>query len=177
MWELDNKKGWVPSNWCLQILVLAKTHKNPLDGKEIKSVNTKGNKPWIFIGSTDAEAESPILWPPEVKNWLIGKDPDAGKDWRQEEKRATEDEIVGWHHQLKGLESGKTPGDSKVNGSLVCCTLWGCKESNTTEWLNNQRTEAVRFLSLKWEESALNAAVKFWFYLFAGYCSGHHFAW
>ena len=149
MWELDNKKGWVPCSWCLQTLVLAKTRENPLDGKEIKSVNTKGNKPWIFIGRTDAEAESPILWPPEVKNWLIGKDPDAGKDWRQEEKRATEDEIVGWHHQLKGLESEKTPGDSKVNGGLVCCSLWGFKESNMTEWLNNQRTEAIRFLSLK----------------------------
>ena len=91
---------------------------------------------WIFIGRTDAEA--PILWPPDVKSQLIGKDPDAGKDWRQKEKRAVEDEMVGWHHWLNGHESEQTPGDSEGQGSLACCSSWGCKESEMTGWLNNK---------------------------------------
>ena len=98
-WELDHKKSWVPKNWCFWIVVLEKTLENPLDCKEIQPVNPKGNQAWIFIGRTDVEAETPILWPPDAKNWLIGKDPDAGKDWRQEEKRTIENEMVGWHHQ------------------------------------------------------------------------------
>ena len=95
MWELDHKEGWVPKNWCFQIVVLEKTLQSSLDCKKIKPVNAKGNQPWIFIGRTDAEAEAPILWSPYMKNWLIGKDPDARKDWGQEEKRVTEDEMVG----------------------------------------------------------------------------------
>ena len=95
MWELDNKKGWAPKNWCFLTVVLEKTLESPLDCKEIQPVNPKGNQSWIFIGRTDAKAEAPILWPPDVMNWLIGKDPDAGKDWRQEEKGTTEDEMVG----------------------------------------------------------------------------------
>ena len=94
MWELDHKQGWAPKNWCFQTVVLEKTIKSPLDSNEIKPVNTKGNQPWIVIGRTDAEAEAPILWPPDVKNWLTGRDPDAGKDWRQKEKRVAEDEMV-----------------------------------------------------------------------------------
>ena len=100
MWELDHKEGWAPKNWCFQTVVLEKTVESPLDGKEIQPVHPKGNPPWIFIGRTDAEAEAPILWPPDVKNWLTGKDPDAGKDWRQEEKGTADDEMVGWHHLL-----------------------------------------------------------------------------
>ena len=100
MWELDHNEGWAPKNWCFQIVVLEKTLESSLDNKEVKSVNPKGNQPWIFIGRTDAEA--PILWPPDAKGQLIGKDADAGTDWRQEEKEVSEDEMVGWHHWLKG---------------------------------------------------------------------------
>ena len=104
MWELDYKESWAPKNWCFWTVVLEKTLESPLDCKEIKSVNPKGDQSWIVIGRTDAEAETPILWPPDAKNWLIGKDPDAGKDWRREEKGTTEDEMVGWHHWLNGHE-------------------------------------------------------------------------
>ena len=111
---------------------------SPLDSKEIKPVNPKGNQSWIFIGRTDAEAAAPILWPPDARNWLTGKDPDVGKDWRQEEKGMTEDEMVGWQHQLNGHESEQAPGVGDGQGNLVCCSPWGCKESDTTEWLNWQ---------------------------------------
>jgi len=104
MWELDHKQGWVPKNWCFWIVALEKILESPLDCKEIQPVHPEGNQPWIFIGETDAEA--PILWPPDAKSQLIGKDPDSGKDWRQEEKGTTEDEMVGWHHQLDGHEFG-----------------------------------------------------------------------
>ena len=102
MWELDYKERWAPKNWCFQTVMLEETLESPLDCKEIQPVHPKGNQSWVFIGRTDAE--TPILWPPDVKNWLIGKDPDAGKDWRHEEKGMTEDEMVGWHHQLNGHE-------------------------------------------------------------------------
>ena len=102
MWELDYKESWVPKNWCFWTVMLEKTLESPLDSKEIQPVHPKGNQSWIFIGRTDVEAEAPILWPPHAKNWLIGKDPDAGKDWRWEEKGMTEDEMVGWHHRLDG---------------------------------------------------------------------------
>ena len=104
MWELDYKEGWGPKNWCFWTVVLEKTLESPLDCKEIQPVHSKGNQSWRFIGRTDAGAETPILWSPDTKNWLIGKDPDAGKDWRQEEKGMTEDEIVGWHPRLYGHE-------------------------------------------------------------------------
>ena len=106
MWELDYKKSWVLNNWCFWTVVLENTLESPLDYKEIQPVHPK-DQSWVFIGRTDAEAETPILWPPVAKNWLIWKDPDAGKDWRQEEKGMTEDEMVGWHHWLRGHESGK----------------------------------------------------------------------
>ena len=102
MWELDYKESWAPKNWCFWTVVLEKTLESPLDSKEIELVNPKGNQSWIFIGRIDAEAETLILWPPDAKNRLIGKDPDAGKDWRQEEKGMSEDEMVGWHHRLNG---------------------------------------------------------------------------
>ena len=134
--ELNHKEDWVPKNWCFQIVVLEKTPNRPLDSKEIKLVNAKGNQPWMFTGRTDAEAEAPILWPPNAKSQLIGKDPDAGKDWGQE-KRATEDEMVGWHHWLKGHDFEQTPGDNGGQRSLACCNPWGRKKSDPTEQLNN----------------------------------------
>ena len=138
MWELDYKESWGPKNWCFWTVVLEKTLESPLDCKEIQPVHPKGNQFWIFIGRIDAEAEIPILWPPDGKNQLIGKDPDAGKDWRQEEKTEgmTEDEMAGWHHQLNGHEFEQAPGDGDGQGGLACLSPWGHKESDTTERLN-----------------------------------------
>ena len=134
MWELDRKEHWVPKNWCFLTVVLAKTLKSPLDCKEIQSVHPKGNQSWIFIERTDVEVETPILWPSNVKNWLTGKDPDVGKDWRQKEKGMTEDEMVGWHHQLDGHEFAQVLGVGDGQGSLESCSPWGLKESDMTEW-------------------------------------------
>ena len=136
MWELDCEEGWVPKNCCFWTVVLEKTLEGPLDCKEIQPVHPKGDQSWVLIRRTDIEAETPIFWPPDVKNWLIGKDPDAGKDWGQEEKQMTEDEMVGWHHRLGGHGFGWTPGVGDGQGGLVCCASWGCKESNMTERLN-----------------------------------------
>ena len=107
--ELDHKESWMPKNWCFQTVMLEKTLESPLDWKEMQSVHPKGNQSWIFIGRTDVEAEAPILWPPDSKNWLIGKDPDAGKDWRQKEKEMTEDMMVGWHYWHNGHEFEQAP--------------------------------------------------------------------
>ena len=136
MWELDHKEGWMLKNWCLWTVVLEKTLECPLDCKDIKPVNPKGNQSWIFIRRTDAEAEAPILWPSDEKSWLVRKDPDVGKDWRQE-KGMTEVEMVGWHHWLNGYEFEQAPGHGEGQGSLECCSPWGCKESETTEWMSN----------------------------------------
>ena len=119
------KQGQVLKNWCLWTVVLEKTLESPLDSKEIKPVNPKGNQLWIFTRRTDAEAKAPIFWPPDAKSLLFGKDPDAGKDWRQEEMGMTEDEMVGCHHWLKGHEFEQTPGDSEGQGRLLCCSSWG----------------------------------------------------
>ena len=135
-WELDYKESEVLKNWCFWTVVLEKTFENPLDCKEIQPVNPKGNQSWIFIARTDAEAETPILWPRDARNWLIGKDPDAGRDWGQEEKGTTEDEMVGWHHRHYGHEFEWTPGVGDGQGSLACCSPWGRKESDRTERLN-----------------------------------------
>ena len=116
--------------------MVLKTLESPLDCKEIQPVNPKGNQSWIYIGRTDVEAETPILWPRDTKNWLTGKDPDAGKDWRQDEKGTTEDEMVGWYRQLDGHEFEQTPGVGDGQGGLVCCSPWGCEGLDTTEWLN-----------------------------------------
>ena len=132
MWELDQKEGWALKNWWFRLVVLEETLESPLDSKETKPVNPKGNQSWIFIGRTDAEAEAPILWLPDVKSQLIGKDPDDGEDWGQEEKGTTEDEMAGWHHWLNEHEFEQTPGDIKGQGSLACCSLWGCKELDVT---------------------------------------------
>ena len=136
MWELDCEESWALKNWCFLIVVLEKTLESPLDCKEIQPVHPKGDQSWVFIGRTDAEAEIPILWPPDGKSWLIGKDPGAGKDWGQEEKRMTEHKMVGWHHWLNGHGFGWTPGVGDGQGGLVCCGSWGCKKSDMTQWLN-----------------------------------------
>ena len=139
MWELDHTEDWVLKNRCFWTVVLEKTLESPLDCKEIKPVSSKGNQPWIFIGRTEAEAEAPVLWPPDVKSQLIGKDPGAGKDWGQEEKRMTENEMVGWHHWLDGHESEQTPGESEGQGSMVCRSPWSRKELDASKWLNNNK--------------------------------------
>ena len=127
------KERWAPKNWCFWTVVLEKTLESPLDYKEIQLVQSKGDQSWVFIGRTDAEAETPILWPPDAKSWLIWNDPDVGKDWRQEEKGTTEDEMVGWHQRLNGDEFEAL---GVGQGGLVCCGPWGRKELDTTEQLN-----------------------------------------
>ena len=136
MWELDCEENWAPNNWCFWTVVLEKTLESPWDCKRIQPVHPKGKQSWIVIGRTDAETETQILWPPDVKSWVIGKDPDAGKDWGQEEKGTTEDEMVGWHHLVNGHEFGWTPAVGDGQGGLAYCSSWGRKESDTTEWLN-----------------------------------------
>ena len=140
MWELDHKEGWRQKNWCFWNVVLEKTPESPLDSKEIKPVNPKGNQPWILIGRTNAEAETPVLWPLDVKSQLTGKDPDAGKEWGQEEKGTTEDEMVGWHHRLNGHEFKHALGDGEGQESLVCCSPWVAK---SWTWLSHWTTTHV----------------------------------
>ena len=132
MWETDHKESWEQKNRCFPTVALEKILESSLDCKEIQLANLKGNQPWIFIGRTDAEAEAPILWPHDVNSWLIGKDPDAGKDWGQKEKGVTEDEMFGCHHWLNGHEFEQTSGDGEGQGSPACCSPWGRKESDTT---------------------------------------------
>ena len=146
MWELDSEESWVPKNWCFWTVVLAKTLESPLDCKEIQPVHPKGDQPWIFIGRTDVEAETPILWPPDEKSWLVGKDPDAGKDWGQE-KGMTEDEMVGWHHRLDGHGFGWTPGVGDGQGGLPCCGSWVLK--SRTRLSNWTELKKVRLLGVK----------------------------
>ena len=136
MWELDWKESWVPKNWCFWTVVLEKTLESPLDFKEIQPVHPKGDQPWVFFGRTDAKAETPVLWPHHAKSWLIGKYSDAGRDWGQEEKGMTEDEMAGCYHWLDGCESGWALGVGEGRGGLVCCDSWGHKELDTTERLN-----------------------------------------
>ena len=136
MWELEYEEGWAQKSWCFWTVVLEKTHGSPLDCNDIQPVHPKVNQSWIFIGRIDTEAETPILWPLFVKNWLIWKDLEAGKDWRQEEKGTTEDELVGWHHGLDEHEFEQPPGVDEGQRSLACCSPWGHKELDTTEWLN-----------------------------------------
>ena len=144
MWELDRKESWVPKNWCFWTVVLEKTLESPLDCKEIQPVHPKGNQSWIFIARTDVETA--IFWPPDAKSWLIGKDPDSGKDWRQEEKGMTEDKVVGWHHRLDGHEFEQALGVGEGQGSLAYCSPWGHKESDTTERLNSLVIFSIHFL-------------------------------
>ena len=134
MWELDNKESWMLKNWHFWTIVLEKTLESPLDCKEIQPAYCKGNEFWIFTRGTDAEVETSVLWPPDVKNWLIGKDSGAGEDWRQGEKGMREDEIVGWHYWLDGHEFEQAPGVGDRQGNLACCSPCGHKDSDTTEW-------------------------------------------
>ena len=144
LWELDCKSR-TPKNWCLWTVVLEKTSECSLDSKEIKPVNLKGNKPWIFTGRTVAEAEAPVFWSSDV-NRLIRKVPDAGKDRRLKEKRALEDEMAGCHHQCNERELGQTLGDGEGQGSLACCSPWGHKESDTTGQLNNNNSRVIEIV-------------------------------
>ena len=136
MWDLDHKESWALKNWCFWTVVLEKTLESPLDCKEIKPVNPKGNQYWIYIGRTDAEAEAPVLWLPDEKNWLLRRDPDVGKDWKQEKKGMTGNEKVGWHHGVHRYEFEWALGVGDGQGSLACCSPWRCKESDTTEQVN-----------------------------------------
>ena len=148
MWELDYGESWTSKNWCFWTVVLEKTLESPLDCKEIQPVHSKGDQSWVFIGRTDVEAETPILWPPHAKSWLTGKDSDAGRDWEQEEKAMIEDKMVGWDHQLDVHESEWTPGVDDGQGGLACCDSWGLKESDTTERLN--------WIELNWTDEGLH---------------------
>ena len=152
MWELDHKQGWASKNWCLlQTVVLEKTLESPLDCKEIKPVDPKGNQPWILIAGTDAEAS--ILWPPDEKSWLTGKDPDAGKDWGHEEKGMTEDEMIGLYHQLNGHEFEQTVGDSERQGSLAYCSPWSLKDWDATDWTTKIYTYTHNWITLVYSEN------------------------
>ena len=133
--ELDCEEGWVPKHWCFWSVMLEKTLESPLDCKEIQPVHSEGDQPWDFFGRNDTKAETPVLWPPHVKSWLIGKDSDAGRDWGQEEKGTTENKMAGWHHWLDGRESEWTLGLGDGQGGLACWDSWGRKESDTTERL------------------------------------------
>ena len=139
MWDLYPKEWWALKNWCFQTVVLEKILESPLNSKEIKPGNPKGNQPWVFTGRTNAEAETPVVWPPDAKSWLIRKNLDAGKYWGQEDKGATEHEMVGWHHWINGSESEQTPGDTEGQESLACCSLWRPKEAVITEGLDNNK--------------------------------------
>ena len=147
MWELDCKESWALKNWCFWHAVLEKTLESPLDCKDIQPVHLKGNQSWMFTGRTDTKTEIPVLWPPHAKGWLTGKDSDAGRDWEQEEKGMTENEMAGWKHQLNGHEFEWTLGVSDGQGDLVCCDSWSRKESDMTE-----RLIWIELEGLKWTE-------------------------
>ena len=151
MWELDYKESWVPKNWCFWTMVLEKTLESPFVCKEIQPVNPKGDQSWVFIGRTDAEAETPVLWLPDVKSWHIGKDPDTWKDWSQEEKGMTEVEMVGWHQWLNGHEFEQAL-EVGGQGSLVCCSPWHHKELDTTEHLNWTDIQLTHWWKIKFVE-------------------------
>ena len=147
MWELDYKESWAPNNWCFWTVVLEVSLESLLNCK-IQQAHPRGNQSWVFIGRTDVEAETPILWPPDTKNWLIWKNPDAGKDWRWEENGTTEDEMVAWYHWLNCHEFEKSLGGGDGQGGLACCSPLGCKELDTTERLNwTELTEGFIFVS------------------------------
>ena len=149
LWELDHKEGRMLKNWCLQTLVLEKTPESPLDSREIKPVNLKGNRPKILLGRTDAEVETLVFWSSDVNSWLNGKVPDVGKDWGQKESRASEDEMAGWHHQCNGHELGQTLGDDEGQRGLACCSPWVCRAGHDRRLNNNSRYCVCHDLS--WE--------------------------
>ena len=170
MWELDYKESWVLKNWCFWTVLLETTLESPFNCKEFQPVDSKGNQSWLFFGRTGVETETPILWPPNAKNWFIAKDPDAGKDWRREEKGTIKHEIVGWHHRLNGQEFEQTLGVGAGQGGVVCCSLCAHKESSMTEWLNwtwicfSKRREASKSVFLikrKWKKLTIAVNIKF----------------
>ena len=142
MWELEYKESWLLKNWCFWTVALEKTPESPLDCKEIKPINPKGNQPWIFIERTDAEAETPIFWPPDVKSQLIRKDPSSGKEWRQEERGTTEGKIVGWHHQPNGHEFEQALRNDERQRGLVCCSPWGSQKARH-DWVTDQQQRCM----------------------------------
>ena len=159
MWELDCEERWVPKNWCFWTVVLEKTLESPLDCKEIQPAHSKGDQSWDFFGRNDAKAETPVLWPSHVKSWLIGKDSDAGRDWGQEEKETTEDEMAGWHHRLDGRESEWTPGVDDGQGAVACCSSWGRKElqwANELNWLKNKLTKQFCYIVQRFQSIMLS---------------------
>ena len=162
------KAGHRRKSWCFWTAVLEKISESSLDCKESKPVNPKGNQPWIFTGRTNAEADAPILWSPDAKSQLTGKDPNARKDWRQEENEVTEDEMVGWHHWLDGHEFEQAPGDGEGQGSLACCSSWGNKESDMIEWLNKNEKQLSRKFSYKLNYCLVKVSLCFknWYLLF-----------
>ena len=163
MWELDCEESWAPKNWCCWTVVLEKTIESPLDYKKIQPVHSEGDQPWDFFGRNDAKAETPVLCPPHAKSWLIGKDSDAGRDWGQEEKGTTEDEMSGWHHWLDGRESEWTPGVGDGQGGLVCCNSQGHKESDMTEQLNWTELKAhMRLHNTQWMEASVMPLITTW---------------
>ena len=151
----DYKESWVLKNWCFWTMVLEKTLESPLECKEIQPVHPKGDQSWVFIGRNDVEAKTPVLWPPDMKSWLIWKDPDVGKDWRQEEKGTTKDEMFGWHYRLNGHEFGWTSGVGDGQRGLACCGSWGRKESAATElnWTNEQLGQCGNQKSRFWHST------------------------
>ena len=156
--KLDYKESWVPNNWCLWTVVFEKTLESPLDCKEIQPVHPQGNQSWIFIGRSNVEAETPILCPPNAKNWLIWKDPDAGKDWRQEEKGTTDDKTDGWHHWLNGYEFEQALGDGEGKRSLTCYSPWDHKELDTAAQLNSKYGKGILQICLHygfWYEKSI----------------------
>ena len=155
MWKLDHKKGWALKNWYYGIVVLGKTLESPLDSKEIKLEHPKGNQSWMFTARTDAEAEAPILLSPDTKSRFIRKDPNAGKDWGQEEKGATEDEMVRWHYRLNGHEFEQAPGNGEGQRSLVCCNLWGSRVAHDYSTEQQQQRDKYHMILL------ISNAVKF----------------
>ena len=152
VWEMDYKESWALKNWCLWTVVLEKILESPLDCKEIWSVHPKGNQSWTFTGRTDAKAETAMLWPPDVKKWLIGKDLDAGKDWRQEEKGTTENAVVWWHHQLIGHEFEQAPGIGDGQGSLCASFHWGRRVLQHGQVTEKSWTELTLILSYCWQK-------------------------
>ena len=154
MWESDYNRGWGPKNWSFGAVVLEKTLDSLLNSKEIKPVNPEGNQPWIFLGMTNVE--TPILWQPDMKSRLIEKYPDAGQDWGQEEKGATEDKMVGWHHWLNGHEFEQTLGDSEGQESLFCCRYWGCRVRcdfvTEQQQLRSRHQDMIKCAMILWEE-------------------------
>ena len=164
--KLHFDESWVLKNWCFWIVVLEKTLESLLDCKEVQPVHSEGNQPWDFFEGNDAKAETPVLWPPHAKSWLTGKDSDAGRDWGQEEKGTTEDEMAGWHHQLDGCEFEWTPGVGDGQGGLACCNSWGHKKPDTTERLNwTERFDVyysnLYFKTFAWQHCSFSSLYRF----------------